>query len=143
VAQKVLVSLVDDLTGETADQTVPFSLDGVTYEIDLSEENASELRDLLARYVSSGRRVGGRKIRLAVGESASAVTPGTDRQRSQAIRQWAAENGYAVSERGRIASEIVEAYEQHGGQPVVVEEPVKTPRKRAPRKKVAAAVKGS
>jgi hypothetical protein len=45
MAQRVQVQMVDDLDGSEASQTVPFSLDGVTYEIDLSEENASALRD--------------------------------------------------------------------------------------------------
>jgi len=60
MAQRVQVQMVDDLDGSEASQTVPFSLDGVTYEIDLSEENASALRDELARYVASARRIGGR-----------------------------------------------------------------------------------
>ncbi|WP_143263023.1 histone-like nucleoid-structuring protein Lsr2, partial [Amycolatopsis pretoriensis] len=51
MAQRVHVEMVDDLDGSEASQTVPFSLDGVTYEIDLSEDNASALRDELARYV--------------------------------------------------------------------------------------------
>ena len=145
MAQQVRVEMVDDLDGGVASQTVPFSLDGVSYEIDLSNANADELRDALARYLSASRRVGGRKIRLAAGQSAGTSAPaGTsastataaDRERSRAIRAWAVENGFTVSDRGRIAAEIVQAYHEHDGQPIVVE---KTPRKRAPRKKVAAA----
>ena len=40
MAQKVFVSLVDDIDGSEADETVEFGLDGVNYEIDLSAENA-------------------------------------------------------------------------------------------------------
>ena len=141
MAQKVHVSMVDDLTGDVADQTVPFSLDGVSYEIDLSDENASELRDVLAQYVSAARRVGGRKIRLAVGQSAGSAPSTSDREESQAIRKWAVANGYAVSDRGRISSEVREAYHRDGAQPMIAEEPAKAPRKRAARKKVAAAKK--
>ncbi|MBN9328662.1 MAG: Lsr2 family protein, partial [Cellulomonas sp.] len=36
MAQKVQVILVDDLDGGTADETVTFGLDGVSYEIDLT-----------------------------------------------------------------------------------------------------------
>ena len=61
MAQKVTVTLVDDLDGGQADETVEFALDGVSYQIDLSNENASELRDALSSYVSSARRAGGRK----------------------------------------------------------------------------------
>ena len=44
MAQKVQVLLVDDLDGGEATETVAFSLDGNSYEIDLSSENASKLR---------------------------------------------------------------------------------------------------
>ncbi|MDT7742150.1 MAG: hypothetical protein QOE59_1228, partial [Actinomycetota bacterium] len=47
MAQKTVVSFIDDLDGESeAEGTVPFSLDGVDYEIDLSEENAEDLREI-------------------------------------------------------------------------------------------------
>ena len=47
MAQQVTVSLVDDLSGVRADETVAFGLDGKFYEIDLSSENAEKLRDAL------------------------------------------------------------------------------------------------
>jgi len=60
MAQKVTVLLVDDIDGGSADETVSFSLDGVSYEIDLSTKNAKAFRDALAQYVGQARRVGGR-----------------------------------------------------------------------------------
>src|SRR5207248_3590117 len=120
MAQQVRVEMVDDLDGGVASQTVPFSLDGVSYEIDLSNANADELRDALARYVSASRRVGGRKIRLAAGQSAdisASTVTSADRERSRAIRAWAVENGFTGSVRGRIAAEIVQAYHEHAGLP--------------------------
>ena len=42
MAQKVQVLLVDDLDGGEATETVAFSLDGTTYEIDLSSDNATQ-----------------------------------------------------------------------------------------------------
>jgi hypothetical protein len=111
MAQKVLVSLVDDLDGSEAEETVEFGLDGVSYQIDLSSDNAEELRDALAQYVEHARRAGGRK-RAAVRPSAKAAArPATvDREQNQAIRAWARKNGFQVSDRGRIPSEVVEAY---------------------------------
>ncbi|WP_409496675.1 histone-like nucleoid-structuring protein Lsr2 [Amycolatopsis sp. cmx-11-12] len=148
MAQKVLVEIVDDLDGGEATQTVPFALDGVQYEIDLSDENAHALRAVFEQYVEAGTRTGGRKIRVAIGQS---TTTGTgrpaapvDRERNQQVRAWAAENGYAIADRGRIPSEIYEAFndaESAVSQPVdveaepVEEAPVKPVRKRAPRKK--------
>src|SRR5919197_834359 len=61
MAQKVTVSLVDDVDGSEAEETVEFGLDGVTYQIDLSGSNAAKLRDALASFVANARRAGGRK----------------------------------------------------------------------------------
>jgi hypothetical protein len=41
MAQKITVTLEDDLDGGPADQTVRFGLDGAEYEIDLSISNAT------------------------------------------------------------------------------------------------------
>jgi hypothetical protein len=92
--------MVDDIDGEVATQTVPFGLDGVSYEIDLSEENAARLREELARFIAAAQRTGVRKIRLATGQSAARA--GADRAQSRQIREWAREQGYGVSQRGRI-----------------------------------------
>jgi hypothetical protein len=54
MAQKVFVSLVDDLDGGKSDETVQFPLDGKHYEIDLSN-NATALRDALTDHVGSDR----------------------------------------------------------------------------------------
>ncbi|WP_290053202.1 histone-like nucleoid-structuring protein Lsr2 [Amycolatopsis solani] len=135
MAQRVQVQMVDDLDGSEASQTVPFSLDGVTYEIDLSEDNASALRDELARYVGAARRIGGRKVRLATGQSLSGSGgSGTDRERNRQIREWAQANGYEVAERGRLSSEIIAGFE---ADQAAAAEPAdaKPARKRAPRKK--------
>ncbi|OQO92831.1 histone-like nucleoid-structuring protein Lsr2 [Saccharomonospora piscinae] len=111
MAQKVLVSLVDDLDGSEAEETVEFGLDGVSYEIDLSSENAEELRDALAQYVEHARRAGGRKRPSSKGAAkANARSASVDREQNQAIRAWARKNGYEVSDRGRIPSEVVDAY---------------------------------
>ena len=135
MAQRVQVQMVDDLDGSEASQTVPFSLDGVTYEIDLSEENASGLRDELARYVAAARRIGGRKVRLATGQSLGGpAASGTDRERNRQIREWAQANGYDVAERGRLSSEIIAGFE---ADQAAAAEPVDTKpaRRRATRKK--------
>src|SRR5258708_7565332 len=110
MAQKVLVEMVDDIDGEVATQTVPFSLDGASYEIDLSDDNAANLRRELERFIVAGKRTGGRKVRLAIGQSAS--PPVGSREKSRQIREWARANGYPVSKRGRISAEISEAFEE-------------------------------
>lgn len=114
MAQRVVVSLVDDLDGSEADETVQFGLDGVSYEIDLSSENAEELREILAQYVSHARKAGGRK-RTPSKRSNGKVpsrSSSAEREQNQAIRAWARKKGYAISDRGRIPSEVTEAYRQ-------------------------------
>lgn len=115
MAQKVEVVLVDDIDGSTADETVTFALDGVSYEIDLSSKHAAELRESLARWIGHARRSGGR--RTAGTRRRSSGGGRTTRSDSDAskIREWARENGYTVSERGRISAEIREAYEKANG----------------------------
>ena len=99
MAQRVQVLLVDDLDGGDANETVSFALDGVTYEIDLSESNAARFRDDLASWIGHARRSGGRR---ATGGTRRAA-PGSTRTRSDlgAIREWARANGHQVSDRGR------------------------------------------
>ncbi|GGC76297.1 Lsr2 family protein [Hoyosella rhizosphaerae] len=110
MAQKVTVTLIDDLDQDApADETVEFGLDGVTYEIDLSSDNAAKLREQMEVWVSHARRLAGRKTRRAVGSSPKARA-NLDREQSAAIREWARKNGYKVSARGRISAEVTEAY---------------------------------
>jgi hypothetical protein len=110
MAKQVITLLTDDLDGGEADRTVEFGLDGVNYTIDLSEKNAGKLRKALDPYMSVATRVGrsavdGRSVRRPAAASAR-----SSRDQNQAIREWAGNNGYEVSERGRIPSSIVEAY---------------------------------
>lgn len=114
MAQKVTVTLVDDLDGGQADETVEFGLDGVSYQIDLSADNAGDLREAMANYVSNARRAGGRKKpgpRPGSGRSSSGSTS-ADREQNQAIREWARKRGLKVSDRGRIPADVVEQYHQ-------------------------------
>lgn len=108
MAQKVQVILVDDIDGGDAVESVSFALDGVSYEIDLNKKNAKALRDAFAPYVGNARRLGragsatrGRTRRAAGGDN-----------RTAEIREWARANGHKVNERGRIAADVVAAYEK-------------------------------
>ncbi len=77
MAQKVMVTLVDDLDGSEAEETVEFGLDGAFYEIDLSEDNAERLRDALSEYVEHARRQAGARRRVAarIGPDVRRVPP--------------------------------------------------------------------
>ncbi len=103
--------LVDDLDGTVLEigegENVQFALNGVSYEIDLTSENAAELREAFAPYIAAGRR----------SSAASAARTGAARKRTAtrspetaAIREWANANGHKVSERGRIPAPVLDAY---------------------------------
>lgn len=94
MAKKQIVEIVDDLDGSPADTTVKFGVDGRHYEIDLSEKNAKELRDFLKKYRDAG----------------TPITGPAPKNEAKKIRQWAEENDYPVAKRGRLHSDIVEAY---------------------------------
>lgn len=105
MAQKISVILIDDVDGKPADETVTFAIDSTYYEIDLSRENARQLREDLSKWITNARKVParGRGRRSA----ASQATKGD----SALVRKWAEANGYKVSPRGRISAEIRAAYE--------------------------------
>ncbi|GAB3553074.1 Lsr2 family protein [Arthrobacter tumbae] len=103
MAQKVKIILIDDLDGGEADETVRFGLDGTQYEIDLSSAHAEELRSTLSTYVSAARRESQAKQRQG-------GAPAARNQEAAQIREWAKANGYSVSSRGRVNSQIIEAY---------------------------------
>ena len=109
MAKKVTVTLVDDFDGSgPADETVEFSIDGVSYEIDLSSKNAQKLREEFKPWIDAGRRVGGRRRGRSAGTSRGRGS--IDREQSAAIREWARRNGHKVSTRGRIPAEVIEAF---------------------------------
>ncbi len=111
MAQKVQYLLVDDVDGGEAEETVTFALDGVSYEIDLNAENAESLRESFATWIGHGRRVGGRASRAKVAgvrRSTKAAAAALD---LGDVRTWARDNGYTVSDRGRISGDVMAAYE--------------------------------
>ena len=118
MARQTKVTMVDDLDGENeAVQTVAFSLESVSYEIDLSDAHASELRTVLQHYAAAGRRVGGRRDARVKGPSEARARVKAPSNSSSAsappedVRGWARAQGFEVSGRGRISSAIREAYD--------------------------------
>lgn len=101
-----VIRRIDDLDGsELPDGATPFvfSVEGVDYEIDLSDDNAALFRSVLVPFVAAARRAG----------QSSAVLPRTraaqiDMRRS--IRDWARANDFEVSDRGRISDKVLAAY---------------------------------
>ncbi len=103
MASKTVLIMTDDIDGSQADETVRFSIDRTSYEIDLSEANARKLRDALQAYADSGRKTGGRR-------SGRRRTRIADKDETKAMRDWARDHGMEVSDRGRVPAHILEAY---------------------------------
>jgi hypothetical protein len=110
MSQKVNVLLVDDFDGSSASETVPFSLDGSHYEIDLNSEHAHDLRDQLGRYAKAARIVTRPAGRPAQARRTREADP-----RNKEIRDWARERGLYVSDRGRIPTALRARYETENG----------------------------
>jgi hypothetical protein len=110
MVQKVQLVLEDDIDGGAADETVNFGLDGVSYEIDLNAEHAAELRDALASWVGHAR-----KVKSPVARAAGTTRRSRSGSDTAAVREWAKANGYTVSDRGRIAAEVQDAYAKANG----------------------------
>jgi hypothetical protein len=117
MATRTVVTLVDDLDGSDAEESLSFGLDGVEYEIDLSAEHAEALRGVLEPYAAAARRTGGRRGARAASRpaSGSSGSDGGGQTRSRStnaqIRAWAAEHGVTLAERGRLPGRVIEAFE--------------------------------
>ena len=106
MATKVLTTFQDDIDGSNATQTIHFALDGVEYEIDVSDRNANRLRNSLDEFITHGRKVGGKRTRKKTASSGQVDT--------KAVRAWAQANGIEVNARGRIPAEIIHRYRSAG-----------------------------
>lgn len=113
MATETTVRLVDDIDGTEAAETVSFGLDRFAYEIDLTTKRAAELRGALAEFVSSARRVVEPAARTRRQQGPAVADP----EQTRAKREWARQNGFKVSDRGRIPTEVEEAYNARAVQP--------------------------
>jgi len=98
MVRKVSEVFTDDLDGAKATQTISFSVNGDEYEIDLSDSNADKFFSRIDRYISHGRRVGGRARRASMSAKGRGSASGArgevrtrvgcrPRHRSQCARQ--------------------------------------------------------
>jgi len=86
-----------------------FPLDNVSYEIELSTANAARLSEGLARFVENGTKV--QHPQSGKAASRRGVPPvAVGREHVQAVRESARNNGYTLSERGRIPRSAQEAF---------------------------------
>ena len=96
--QRVQVTLIDDLDGKSAaEETISYTFDGVSYEIDLSRTNAARFRDAMSVWMEASR--------VSEDEEATEddVTPAK-------VRAWALSQGHQVSDRGRLPKGLIRDY---------------------------------
>lgn len=107
MAQKTFITMTDDIDGSEANETVTFGLDGSSFEIDLSEAHAEDLREVLAPFISVARRQGGRSVARSTAPAKAKAAGDVD---PKAVRSWAEANGVAVNARGRLKAEVIDQY---------------------------------
>ncbi|HEY6480187.1 MAG TPA: Lsr2 family protein [Streptosporangiaceae bacterium] len=106
MAQRTVVTFEDDIDGSAAEGTVTFALNGVQYDIDLSKKNSDKLAKALAPYVASARKVSSR--------ASARSAPAGSRQKKHdqsAVREWARAQGMTISDRGRLAADVLAKYD--------------------------------
>lgn len=103
MAQRIVVEMTDDLGGGKADQTVQFSLDGRSYEIDLSKKNTAALTKALTTYLADAR---------PARRTGASVEAGRGRRSDvSVIRQWLRNNGHTIRDKGRIPADLLAEYQ--------------------------------
>jgi len=114
MGQKVILTCDLHNDNTEAASTLRFVVDARTYELELCDKHLKEFNDKIAPFVNGARSTGGR--RASARSAAPSRRRGTRTRRSSqapesaVVREWARENGYEVSERGRLSSALVEAY---------------------------------
>lgn len=113
MAQKVVHIRISDLSQEElgdAGQTINFSVGSDSYSIDLSDKEAGKFYDALKPYMDAATKTSGRGVRRS-SSSRSASGSGRSKEELAEVRAWAQKNGHEVSERGRIAQTIIDAFD--------------------------------
>lgn len=125
---------IDDLDGESLATTHVVSINGVTWEIDLSDEHFNEMWALVKPYTDHGRLVHDKAKRRTSKRTTSTVKSttsppkkrtqkprkttrkakanGTANAENKQIRTWAQEQGLDIAARGAIPKAIVQQYHE-------------------------------
>ena len=110
--------IIDDLTGDTGASTRSFRLDGMDYEIDLTDASYRRFKEELKPYLKAARQVG-RSGESGAGRARAARGKGTRTTSAPvgdaaSIRAWARSVGVAVTERGRVSADVRAAWVEAG-----------------------------
>ena len=109
MARHVVHCITDDLDGRPDAVEIEFSLDGLSWTIDLGPRNEAKFRNMIQPYIDAARKVtatNGRSTPRRGGPPRAA-----DRERHRAVREWALANGVELPARGRVAQAYLDAYD--------------------------------
>lgn len=111
MARTLIEQVTDDLDGTVLDtddgETISFSVEGRSFEMDLSNENATIFREALAPYMKVARSTSAPRTGRTRTSSSGKQRRGYD---LTTIRAWAQEHGYEVAPRGRVANAVIDAF---------------------------------
>ena len=119
MAEIFIRQLIDDLDGKPIDtglgHEVTFSYQGSDYRIDLRPTNADKIEAVFAPYIKAAEKVSyagkPRKQTSTAAKAAKAAGSGRSAEQLKAIRDWAGNNGFDVSPRGRIKADVIDAFD--------------------------------
>lgn len=116
MARTTIEQITDDFDGsglEPSEVIVEtFTVNGVDYSLDLGAKSAEKFDKDMRKWIDKATKIGGRQKRSTSRQVPSASAPRTDKAQLAAIRKWARGNGYEVSDRGRIPTTIVDAFNE-------------------------------
>jgi hypothetical protein len=114
MARQTTVTVTDDLDGSDNAKEVTFGWDGSWWTIDLNAKNRASLEKALKPYLAKATKQSARAGRKG-GARRAGSSPGPGRGSSRGdlgeVRAWAKSNGHRVSDRGRIAAAVQQAYD--------------------------------
>lgn len=119
MAKITQVRLVDDIDESEAVETIEFSLRDKAFTIDLSADHVKALEESIAEFAEHAQPITKgpvqAQLRPARARRGGTVRSTVDREQTQAVREWARQNGFKVSDRGRIPQAVLRAFhEAHG-----------------------------
>ncbi|ROZ86539.1 Lsr2 family protein [Gordonia sp. OPL2] len=111
------VEIIDDVDGKVIDPDdlnrveIEVKLPGrkaARYRLDLRTTNVARLEKDLAKYIRNADQV---RTSGGAGTNAAPAPNSVKQAHNRAVREWARENGYDVSSRGRLPVDVIEAFD--------------------------------
>ncbi|QNN99382.1 Lsr2-like DNA bridging protein [Gordonia Phage Sephiroth] len=114
MSRKEVLEITDDYDGKLINpdeewSPVPFVVNGTAYQLDLRAANQDRFYKDMDKWINKATKVG--RAPKVGGSKPAKPASDTSGHNLTAIREWANNNGYTVSEKGRIPKHIMEAYE--------------------------------